>query len=423
MHNDPYTHLLAHLFARSAMGMRPGLDPTRALLAALGHPEAHLPYVLVAGTNGKGSTSACIAAALTQAGRRTGLFTSPHLLSFGERIRIDGAPLSPEALLRIYPRLLEAEVGLVRPATFFEASLAIACIAFADAGVNIAVIEVGLGGLLDATNALPDATRKLTCITPIDLDHQHILGESLAAIAEQKAGIMRPGVPVVVAPQQPVARDVLAATAAKTGAGSWHDVPQVAYAPFGLPGGDRLPPYLQQNCATARVACEVLHGLGMGCDPAHWNIARRAFVWPGRYQALDAKVAGGPAYLIDGSHNPAGMAALVAAIKLDARLAHKTLHALFAVMPHKDLQAMEATLRPHVAQVVTCALHINRPAQVGSKKAQHPRPDYPSAKAALKALSQHLGPDDVILVTGSLYLAGEALGALCSLPADPPVWG
>ena len=218
---------------------------------------------------------------------------------------------------------------------------------------------------------------------------------------------------------------MLRAAAQEVGAGAWHDVAPVPAAAFGAPGcKSHLPPYLRQNCATADVACRVLHARGVACPEAAIAQAIVGFDWPGRYQFLPPRRPGGPSYLIDGSHNPAGMAALVAALNQDVRLRGRSLHALFASLPHKDHAGMAALLRPHVARWQGCALRINRPPAPGTPRPSPPlEMDLPTPRAALAAWDTALGPEDVVLVTGSLYLAGEALAALCHLPVDPPVWG
>ncbi|MEL6544842.1 MAG: bifunctional folylpolyglutamate synthase/dihydrofolate synthase, partial [Myxococcota bacterium] len=187
----------------------------RALCAELGSPEHAYRCTVVAGTNGKGSSAAALADALRRSGRRVGLFTSPHLLRFSERFRVDGAELDAQTLLEIYRRVKTADARCQRPASFFELGTAMALLAFADAGVDDAVLEVGLGGRLDATNVVP---RALSMITAVGMDHQVYLGDTLEAIAGEKAGIIEPEVPVVMAPQAPAAERVIRARALELGA-------------------------------------------------------------------------------------------------------------------------------------------------------------------------------------------------------------
>jgi dihydrofolate synthase/folylpolyglutamate synthase len=405
----PYAHTLQHLFARSSLGMRLGLTTTQTLLAALGRPDEAFEHVLVGGTNGKGSTSRLLFGALHAAGHPVGLFTSPHLLRYTERIRVGTGQIPPQDVVRLYGLLSRAEDETNLRASFFEATTLLACLWFQERGVPLAVMEVGLGGRLDATNALCAKRRRATLLTPIDLDHQHILGPDRITIAEQKAAIMRAGVPVIIGRQHSDVATFLHAYARQVGA----PLTDVTAA---LPedGRPTLSGYLEHNRILADGARSALHARGLHCPAEAMDQAVRAFDWPGRYQRLPPRRPDGPSYLIDGSHNPAGMAALLKSVQEDATLRGLRLHALFAVMPHKDEGAMRALLVPKVRQVHRCHL-----AQLGPQG-----PDgRPTVAEALDALDAALGPQDVIVVVGSLYLAGEALAHLCGLPTDPPVMG
>lgn len=404
-----YADILPPLFARSAMGMRPGLGVTRALLQALGHPDQQMGHVSVAGTNGKGSTSYLLSRALRAAGHRVGLFTSPHLCSYTERIRVNGEPIPQHAVVTLLQQLQAAEATTNLTASFFEATTLIACLYFAAQKVDVAVMECGLGGRLDATNALDDGLRRATIITPISLDHQHILGPDHVTIAREKAAIMRAGVPCVVAPQRGDVAAVLQAHGALVQAPMvWVDDTAERSAAHGRP---RLPGYLDDNRRVAEAACAVLSAQGLSSTSHHLDEAVHTFAWPGRYHKLPPMRAGGAATLIDGSHNPAGMAALCATLQADPELCGKRLHALFAVAPHKDAAELERIVRPHVVALHRCQLAL------------YPEAGLPTAADKLRALHEGLGADDVLLVVGSLYLAGEALAHLCGWPIDPPVRG
>ncbi len=207
-----YDSAFRFLFALERYGVKAGLENIRVLLAHLGNPERSYPAIHVAGTNGKGSTSAMIAASLTAAGFRTGLYTSPHLVEFTERIRIDGRKIPPRRLAE-YTRILRPRIADTR-ATYFEAATAIAFRYFADEGVDIAVIETGLGGRWDSTNVI---TPLVSVITSIGLEHQEYLGNTVRSIAREKAGIIKPGVPCVVGAIASPAIDVILARSARLG--------------------------------------------------------------------------------------------------------------------------------------------------------------------------------------------------------------
>lgn len=404
----PYPQALQRLFCRSAKGMRLGLHTTQALLAASGHPDRAFDHVLVAGTNGKGSTSWLLAQALSGLGDAAGLLTSPHLLCFRERIRVGDTWITEAEVVRLEDRLRAAEAAAGVQASFFEATTLIACMHFAEANVPTAVVEVGLGGRLDSTNALSSARRRAAIVTPIDLDHQAFLGPDVLSIAGEKAAIMRTGRPVVLAPQH---RPVAAFVRGYAQALGAPVTPVSRQAPIDDIGRPQLPGYLDMNRRVADAACALLAPQSKTAGRAAIDQAVRTFAWPGRYHKITARRPRGPSYLIDGSHNPAGMAACLGSIVHDPSLAGRHLHALVAVMPHKDAQALTRLVQPHVRTLHRCSLALA------------PNAGLPTAAEALTALDASLGPQDLLLVLGSLYLAGEALAHLCGWPADPPVLG
>lgn len=308
------------------LGVRLGLDTFRILLERLGHPERRMPVVLVAGTNGKGSTAAMLASIARSAGARTGLATSPHLEHVEERARVDGRPISSDELDRHLRAILAAtaEAGLPDP-TYFEATTAAAFLAFAEAGVDLAVVEVGMGGRLDATNA---ADPVLSIVTPVALDHIAELGTTPAAVAGEKAGIFRAGRPAVISHQEPVAGAALAAAAARLGA---RLVPReqrarvVSAAWRGLAGhglrldlGDEmldldLPlagEHQIENAATAVAAARVLDAEGiLAIDDDALRAGVAAARWPGRLEPI-AVPGASSTLLLDAAHNPHGCEAL-----------------------------------------------------------------------------------------------------------------
>jgi dihydrofolate synthase/folylpolyglutamate synthase len=323
-----YQQSLDFLFPRTTQ-IKFGLDTTRALLTALGNPERQFATVHVAGTNGKGSTATLIAEALGAAGFRVGLYTSPHLISFRERIRVDGAPISEGAVVA-WTELLRPAIEATA-ATFFEATTAIAFADFAARGVEIAVVEVGLGGRLDSTNVL---TPLVSMMTHIALDHQKYLGDTIAAIAAEKAGIAKPGVPFVIGDPDPavvaVLREAGAATVSASGeAGSFVPVVVAAEAAWTLPLG-LSGPHQRRNAAVAAAALDALPEAFQVPPAAREEAFARARV-PGR---LDRR----GKWLYDVAHNLDGMRALTAA--LGSMTPPEPVHALVSILGDKEWPAM-----------------------------------------------------------------------------------
>lgn len=281
------------LFARRSLGVQLTLEAVRQAHAALGSPAAEVPAVHVVGTNGKGSTAAMVAHALQRRGRRVGLYTSPHLHRIGERIRIDGQAADDAALQRAIDRVLAAEGGLPRPLTFFEILTLAAMLEFAAAGAEVLVLEAGLGGRLDATRL---GRRVVTLVAAIDLDHQAYLGDTIAAIAAEKAAVFEDGAPAYAAPQAPEAEAVLRRVAAEHGT-RLRFVEPLPRAPVGLPGEHQ-----RVNAALALAGAREI-------DPGVTADDLDGVRWPARCErvALGAGTA-----VFDASHNPHGIAALVA---------------------------------------------------------------------------------------------------------------
>ena len=305
---------LNYLYGLQTFGIKLGLDNINTLNARLGLPADSYRTVLVAGTNGKGSTASALAEMLRQAGVRTGLYTSPHLHSFTERIRIDGTPVDFEFLEPLIDEL--RQLGNDLPLTFFEFTTALALETFRRYQVEVAILEVGMGGRLDATNAVSPS---LGIITPIAFDHQAHLGDTLAVIAGEKAGIMRKGVPVVLAEQQPEAQVALLAAAEKIGS-----VPVVAGVDYTFSADseqmnyqgldsciDNLQPSLagahqQSNMSVALAAAEVLRRQWVVLNDAALAAGVASTVWPGRLEWFNAD----RQVLLDAAHNGAGAEAL-----------------------------------------------------------------------------------------------------------------
>ncbi len=411
--SSDYRATLAHLYGRASGGIKLGLDAMHAVLDALGHPERRMRHVVVGGTNGKGSTSTFIAAALQKAGHRVGHYTSPHLLRFSERIRIDAQEIDADAVMRHYTTVCAHEPREPRPLSFFEATTAIALLAYAEAQVDVAVLEVGLGGRLDATNVVD---RVLSVLTPIDLDHQHILGRSVAQIAEEKAGIIQVGVPVVVAPQQSEAATVFARVASERGA-PLHWVEAHAEEP----GGADWPPYLRKNLAVAKRACEVLDATGLRCPPEALRTAAAHARIAARYQYLEGK----PPLLIDAGHNPAGLRALLAALADDPRLRRRPTHVVFSALGDRPIEEMAALLAPLAASLWSCPVPSSRSLTQAQLTARLPTAHVCASVAEALEGARTAARDDggYVLVCGSIFLAGEVLALVTGAPRDPPVDG
>ena len=387
-----------------------GLERITILLGALGNPHHPGSFVHVAGTNGKGSTSAMIEAGLRASGLRTGLYSSPHLNEPTERIRIAGAPISEaqfaQAFDRVHTtaeRLLKAGTLDLHP-TYFETVTAMAFVAFRDAAVDQVVLETGMGGRLDATNVIDP---KLCVITPIDLDHQQFLGSTLEQIAAEKAGILKPGVPAVFSRQLPAAAAVLRSHA--QGPMIWttdHPLANLQLEPrgsrFELDGDQVTCPlageHQVENAHTAALALRQL-----GVSPA--GIA--ATVWPGRLEQVSTT----PEIILDGAHNPAGVRALVEYIS--RFYADRKIFLVYGVMRDKAVNEMGRMLFPLAHRLI-----LTRP---GNSRAMSPEA-IPAPGATIThtvveavALATRLAQSEAnsaIFITGSLFVVGEARALL-----------
>jgi dihydrofolate synthase/folylpolyglutamate synthase len=402
-----YEQALAFLLPRTTT-IKFGLDTTRALLRDLGDPHTVMPAVHIGGTNGKGSVATLVAEALTVAGWRVGLYTSPHLVSFRERIRVGGVPISREAVAmwtgRMAPRV--RELG----ATFFEATTAMAFADFAARGAEIAVVEVGLGGRLDSTNVV---TPLVSAVTKIARDHMKYLGESLADIAREKAGIAKPGVPFVVGERDPAVVAVLRGEASRIAhdASRRADVrvlpPQYEWTgPLGVRG-----PHQRRNAGVA-------HGILMAL-PERWRPDPRAIasgfaeaIVPGR---LDRR----GKWLFDVAHNPDGMEALVSA--LQAEPPPGPVHALVSILGDKEWPTMLVWLDAVVDRgILTVAPSAaERGWDLHWLEAWLARPGRPPAHARwslipefASALRQVQPGAGTVLVTGSFHTVGDVMEAL-----------
>ena len=396
------------------------LDRVWRLLAALDHPEEKLPPVIhIAGTNGKGSTQAMIRAGLEAMGGRVHAYTSPHLARFHERIRLAGTLISEDYLTEILEECEAANGGI--PITYFEITTCAALLAFARVPADWTLLEVGLGGRLDATNVV--AKPRLTIITPVSVDHQQYLGETLPEIAGEKAGILKRGVPCVVGPQLPDGLEVIEARAEKLGAPllvhgqHWHVFEERGRLIFQDENGlldlplPTLPgPHQIDNAGAALAALRHLGADGAACEAAVTGA-----YWPARMQRLAhgplVEAAGGCELWLDGGHNPAGGEAVAATL---ARMPKKPTHLILGMLNTKDIAGY---LRPVAAEARSLtAVSIPGEAntlsaadtQAAAAKAGIEAGTAASVAEAVAAIAAR-DPGARILICGSLYLAGHIL--------------
>jgi len=425
------------------------LENIRRVLERLGHPERKFASVHIAGTNGKGSVAALLEAILRAAGYRTGLYTSPHLARINERIAVGGAPASDadfaaafEAAAEAIESLLAAN-ALPHPPSYFETLTAMAFRRFAEAGVETAVVEVGLGGRLDATNVV---TPELTVITAIDFDHERYLGHSIEKIAAEKAGILKPGVPVINAAVHPVACRVVAERARAVGAPvvdvaaayraediKAHDVGRYQFTVRGPEGFTlRLAPSLRgafqiENGVTAGAAARELARRG-------WKVPAEAITqgiagaeWPGRMELVRRN----PMVFLDGAHNPAG-ARQVARFWAE-HLAGRRIHLVYGTVRDKAVEEVAELLFPPAATIVVTRPGTPRAAspETLARLARAANPNVvvePEPAQALARALEAAGPPrlrsgqagDVVFVTGSLFLVGDCRQALARPAAPQP---
>ncbi len=422
--------VLDWLFGLEKLGIKFGLENIRALCAALDHPEAAWPSVIIAGTNGKGSVGAMVETALRAAGLRTGLYTSPHLVRLEERFAIDGQPVAHAALVeaagtvRQAVSALHAARRLATEPTFFEVTTAIAFELFRQAGVGFTVLEVGLGGRFDATNV---ASPLAAAITTIDFDHERFLGNTIAAIAGEKAGVIKPGMRVVVGEPKPDAVDVIAAACRERGAVMVPARDGVVAA--ARVQGDRLSLELQtgrraypplplalrgrhqvDNAIVAvRLLEELSHaGFEIGADATAAGLTNAR--WPGRLDLREA--APGRTLLLDAAHNPAGARVLASYLR---EFHPGPLPIVFGIMKDKDVSGTLAALVPLAAPLILTRPRTDRALAVDDLEhaARHLGSSNTLAERDPKAALERawsFGP--LACVAGSIFLVGDVLADL-----------
>jgi dihydrofolate synthase / folylpolyglutamate synthase len=403
-----YSEALAWLYSLQRFGIKLGLENIERLLDELNlaitrlSPQTFGKVFHVAGTNGKGSVCAMIDSICRAQGYRTGLFTSPHLVTFRERIRVNGEMISEDAVANGLTTTRNLVANWDPHPTFFEVITALAIKQFADTKVEIVILETGLGGRLDATNAIQST---VSVITPIDFDHEKWLGKTLSEIAAEKAGIIKPGVPVVCAPQRPEAEEVIRARADKCGASTQFVTDAYDETPITLVGSHQ-----KQNAA---VAIAALRAGKIDIDVSAIAEGLAGIEWPARFQRWDERT------IIDGAHNPAAVHTLA-----------ETWHEMFgdqratlilAILSDKNLRAICEALAPISDSVLLPKIRSERAAApeelarvLANITPPLPYSITPSVDEALRFARAKANP---ILITGSLHFAGEVLAHLRGEPA------
>ena len=402
---------LAELAARRRFGMKPGLDAIRTLCAVLGDPQLSVPAVHVAGTNGKGAVCAMLDACLRETGLRVGRYTSPHLVALNERFFLDGRPVSDNVLEDCSARVSAAvSSSPASDLTFFEALTAVAFLLYARERVDALVLETGLGGRLDATNVCAPI---LTVITRIGLDHCDWLGDTVEKIAAEKAGIIKPGVPVVLGRNVDSVAAVVKARADAVGAPFFY-APDLASeteipADFSLAGT-----FNRENAVTALAALKVLSSR---LPPPSFLFPRppslaagfARVVWPGRFQRVGR-------FLVDGAHNPPAARALASAL---AEQGLRDLTLVCGFCGDKDVAETLRILKPHIARALAVKTNNPRslsPEDLAGRLVSVGIPAEPCASLAAAIGRADDASGRTVLVCGSLFLAGEALVALGAYP-------
>ncbi len=409
----PLEAVLEKLYARRRFGIRPGVDRVGELLRRLGTPEKQFRTIHVVGTNGKGSSSAFLSSILLSAGHSVAQFSSPHLVRFTERFRINGAEFPAEKLADCLETVLQEAP---EEATFFEITTALAAYVFSAERVAFAVMEAGMGGRSDATAAFDG---ELTIITPIALDHTGYLGATVEAIAEEKAGIIKPGTPVISAGQSDAARRAIEAacragqcplrTSGTDFSVAWNRDGGLDYRGLhrtltGLRPGI-TGQYQSGNAAIALAAAELLAADGLAIPPAAFREGIAGAYWPGRMEL----VPGSPPLLLDGAHNPAGAAALAEALQ---EYSYARLLLVTGVCDDKDIDLIYAPLVPLADAIYTVTPAVERAMNAEDLShffqtqgvASHP---CGSVAEGISRARSHAAEDDLILVCGSLFVVGE----------------
>ncbi|MCI5572407.1 MAG: bifunctional folylpolyglutamate synthase/dihydrofolate synthase [Faecalibacterium prausnitzii] len=411
-----YEQALEYIHAVQWAGHKPGLSRTRTLLAALGDPQRQLRFVHIAGTNGKGSTAAMMASCLRKAGYRVGLYTSPFINRFNERIQVDGQQIGDQELVELVEKVRPAAEAMTDVPTEFEIITALGMLYFAQRQCDVVVLEVGLGGTLDSTNVIDRP--ECAVITALGMDHVKELGPTLADIAAAKAGIIKEGCPVVSYGGVPEADAVIRRVAAEKHA----QLTEVDFGRLQVDGGDldrvtfdfdgldrvRLPligSYQPRNAALAITALRVMREKGWNIPESAIRAGLETVQWAGRFELLRHH----PAFVLDGSHNSHGMTATVQSLR--DRFPGQKFVFLVSIMADKDVDKMLELLAPLAVRFVTVAAHTPR-AMPAQTLAEHIRrygctaEAAPTIEAGVKRAVE-LGGEGPVCALGTLYFSGD----------------
>jgi len=418
--NMSYSGAVEYLYSLQKYGIKFGLSKTSNLLKAFGNPHHGQRYVHIAGTNGKGSVAAMVESILRTSGLKVGFYSSPHLVRFTERFRINGKEIPSETAASLVAEL-RAVIDPKHPPTFFEVTTAMGLIYFAREEVDLAVIEVGMGGRLDATNVIrPD----VSVITNISLDHQVFLGRTLTEIAGEKAGIIKRGIGLITGATQPPVLEVFRKTCEDKGAPFWRVGLDIRYrgtgdkinyygfkrnlhdVELGLAGS-----YQHRNAALALGVIELLERRGAQRSEEHIREGLKSAHWPGRLQVVSRD----PLLILDGAHNPGAIRCLSEAIR--GGFQYKRLILVLGIMADKDVPTILRGIVPMANHVLFTRPEYYRAAAPETLMQQalslgKPGEIQPTLAEAIEKAKQMAGRKDLILVTGSLFTVGEAMAVL-----------
>lgn len=407
-----YKDALADLFRRNRRGIKPGLEATQDLAAAMNVNLNTLPMVLVAGTNGKGSVSSLIAHFCTEAGFKTGHYSSPHLLRFTERIKVDGIEISQEDVVSIWESIGLVEPSLDQPPSFFEICTVMAHQYFQSQRCDIVIFEVGLGGRLDATNA---AEPSISVITNIGFDHEHILGNTLEAISFEKCGIARSGIPCIIGHQTnaEVPSIVEAAITKRGGIPTWAAC---------LSSGAHDLTFMDHNLSTAQAAFRAVLKLMNTTELVLTVPSTDGWNWPGR---LEHHHSPSRAHiLLDGAHNAQALTALADAMKNDERFRGRRTLVLYSCVNSREPAKLIPLLRAITENIFFAPSTVDRSlTRQDFESMSSARNVFDSVEMGLEALVKSANAQDLIVVTGSLFAVADAKAWLTGEPRDPPIQG
>ncbi len=414
---------LEYLASPRFQGFKPGFDRIKTLLAGLGNPERKLKYVHAAGTNGKGSFCAFLSSILTRAGYRCGMYTSPYVISFHEQVQVNGAWLTDAELARAVDALRPIADGMEDPPSQFELETALALWHFAESGCDIAVLETGMGGEWDATNVIPAPEVAVLC--SISLDHCGVLGSSVEEIAAVKAGILKPGCDCVLYPGEAGVEQVLAERCRKVGARLFHpDFSRLEvrersltetrfdYAPLRDLSLPLIGSYQPRNAALAITAVQVLRTRGWLIPDSALREGLRETRWPGRFEILRQE----PLFILDGSHNPQGMAATVQSLK--DHFGDRKFVLLVGVMADKDVPALADMLAQAASSFVTAeppnprAMDAGELAQLLHERSGLDAIACSSVEEAVEKTLALAGKEGCAAALGSLYFSSQVRRAV-----------